>query len=57
MVRSGDVHVPVQALDDDVPLHLDELIVGVLVSDQLLNVLNGRLVHVLLVALAGQEYT
>ena len=57
MVRSGDVHVPVQALDDDVPLHLDELIVGVLVSDQLLNVLNGWLVHVLLVALAGQEYT
>lgn len=53
MVWGGDIHVPVQALYDEVSLHLNEFIERVLVSDQLLDVLNGWLVHILFVSFAS----
>ena len=45
--------MPIEALYDDVPFHLNEFVEGVLVSDKLLDVLNRRLVHVLFVSFAS----
>jgi hypothetical protein len=57
MIRSGNVEVPIQALNDKVPFHLNKLSVGVLVSNKFLNVLNGWLMHVLFIDFTGQKYT
>ena len=56
MIRSGNIEIPVKALDDDVPLHLYKVLVAVPAPDQPLDVLNGGLALILLVGLTGEQH-
>ena len=54
MVRGGYIKIPIKAVQNEEPFHLNKIFIGKSGSDKSLDVDDARLVTVLLVGLARQ---